>query len=321
MQHADESSSVSNGLARPRRALARAAVFLGVATLSIACATSATGRKQLLLLPSDEVRSMGEKAFLDVKGEARASTEATTNQYVQCVARAVLNGVGIPAQDWEVVVFEDDSVNAFALPGGKIGVYTGLLEVAKTPDELAAVLGHEIAHVTQQHGNERVSQAFVAEGGLVAASAALGSDGPKHDLAMAALGVGAQVGVLLPFGRTQESEADWVGLEYMARAGFDPQGAIALWENMAAAEGDSIPEFLSSHPSHETRMHALQQRLPSAVALSQAAHARGEAPRCDRGNTTVAQPAPPAPARPQANPAVRARHPELEEDQDESAAQ
>ena len=156
---------------------------------------------------------------------------------------------------------------------------------------------------------------------IVAASAALGSDGPKHDLAMAALGVGAQVGVLLPFGRTQESEADWVGLEYMARAGFDPQGAIALWENMAAAEGDSIPEFLSSHPSHETRMHALQQRLPSAVALSQAAHARGEAPRCDRGNTTVAQPAPPAPARPQANPAVRARHPELEEDQDESAAQ
>jgi predicted Zn-dependent protease len=258
------------------------------ALLGLSCATSATGRQQLLLLPNDELRTMGEKAFVDVKTKSPASTEPTTNAYVQCVVHAVLAGVGGTASDWEVVVFEDDAANAFALPGGKVGVYTGLLKVAKDQHQLAAVIGHEVAHVTQQHGNERVSQAFVAEGGLAVASAAIGTTGEKHNLAMAALGLGAQYGVLLPFGRTQESEADVVGLDYMARAGFDPAGAIALWQNMQAVEKSSPPEFLSTHPAHDTRIHNLQQRMPTAVAEYQEAKARGGTPHCNTSTRPVA---------------------------------
>ena len=237
-----------------------------LALLALGCATSATGRKQLLLMPNDEVRTMGEKAFVDVKSKSPAASEATTNEYVRCVASSVLAANGATVSDWEIVVFQDDAVNAFALPGGKIGVYTGLLKVATDQDQLAAVLGHEIAHVTQQHSNERVSQAFVAEGGLAVASAAIGSGGAQHDLAMAALGIGAQYGVLMPFGRTQESEADVVGLEYMARAGFNPEGAVQLWKNMSASSPDSTPEFLSTHPSHETRIQRLKEKLPEAMA-------------------------------------------------------
>lgn len=251
-----------------------------LALLAAACATSATGRKQLLLMPEDEVRSMGEQAFVNVKKESPAAEEPVTNAYVQCVVGALLSAIGAKASDWEVVVFDDDTVNAFALPGGKVGVYTGILKVAKNQDQLAAVVGHEIAHVTQRHGNERVSQAFVAEEGLAVASAALGGSGKEHDLAMAALGVGAQYGALMPFGRAQESEADAVGLDYMARAGFDPEAAVALWENMSLATGKGPPEFLSTHPSHQTRISDIQKRLPSAVAESQSARAKGDAPRC-----------------------------------------
>jgi predicted Zn-dependent protease len=260
--------------------LPRAASFIAGGLLLGACATSATGRQQLLLLPEDELSAMGEKAFRDLKSKEPAHAEAGTNAYVDCVARAVLLGAGVNAAKWEVVVFESKEVNAFALPGGKIGVYTGLLEVANAPEQLAAVLGHEVAHVTQRHGNERVSQAFVAEGGMAAASAALGGEGAKHDLALAALGIGAEVGVLMPFGRTQESEADVIGLDYMARAGFDPQGAVALWKNMSAASGDSLPEFLSTHPSHDTRIRNLEQRLPPALVTYGDARAKGIVPRC-----------------------------------------
>lgn len=223
---------------------------------------------------------MGEKAFLDLKSKEPARGEAGTNAYVDCVARAVLRGAGADPSKWEVVVFDSDEVNAFALPGRKIGVYTGLLAVAKAPEQLAAVLGHEVAHVTQRHGNERVSQAFVAEGGLAAASVALGGEGPKHDLALAALGIGAQVGALMPFGRTQESEADVIGLDYMARAGFDPRGAVELWKNMSGASGDAMPEFLSTHPSHDTRIENLEGRMLPALGTYRDVRANGVVPRC-----------------------------------------
>ena len=260
-----------------------------LALLALGCATSATGRKQLLLVPNDEVRTMGEKAFVDVKSKSPAASEPITNEYVRCVASSVLTANGATASDWEIVVFQDDAVNAFALPGGKIGVFTGLLKVATNQDQLAAVIGHEIAHVTQQHSNERVSQAFVAEGGLAVASAAIGSGGAQHDLAMAALGIGAQYGVLMPFGRTQESEADVVGLEYMARAGFNPAGAVQLWKNMSASSPDSTPEFLSTHPSHETRIHELETRMPSALALYQGAQSGGQVPSCLTHSDSVAR--------------------------------
>ena len=253
---------------------------LGGALLLTACATTATGRKQLLLVPEDELSAMGEQAFQQIKQEQPIASEPGITRYVRCVTAAVVRAAGEGPSKWEVVVFEEESPNAFALPGGKIGVHSGLLEIANTEDQLAAVLAHEIAHVTQGHSNERVSQAFVAEGGLAAASLALGGGGTEHDLAMAALGLGAQVGVLMPFGRAQESEADVIGLEYMARAGFDPRGAVALWKNMAAAANAAPPEFLSTHPSDESRITNLERHMPSALALHQAATGQGESPHC-----------------------------------------
>lgn len=226
---------------------------------------------------------MGEQAFEEMKAKEPIETDAATTEYVRCVADALTRKIDAQETRWEVVVFKDESANAFALPGGNIGVHTGLLRVAKTQDQLAAVLGHEIAHVTQQHANERVSQALLAEGGLSAASLALGGEGQGHDVLMAALGLGAQYGVLMPFSRSQESEADVLGLEYMARAGFDPRGAVELWQNMsAAAGGGAPPEFLSSHPSHESRIEELEEKLPAALQRYEAARAAGAAPRCAR---------------------------------------
>jgi predicted Zn-dependent protease len=226
---------------------------------------------------------MGKQAFQNMKKEEPVDREGRTNDYVSCVARTLLAANGAKPEQWEIVVFDSEEANAFALPGRKIGVYTGMLEVAKTPDQLAAVLGHEVAHVTQQHSNERVSQQLVAEGGMQVASVALGGKGDTHDVAMAALGVGAHYGVLMPFSRTQESEADVVGLDYMARAGFDPRGAVELWKNMDAAGGDSPPQFLSTHPSHESRIRDLEARLPEALKTYESARAGGQTPRCSLG--------------------------------------
>jgi predicted Zn-dependent protease len=249
-------------------------------TVGAGCTTSATGRQQLLLVSDRDLNTMGTQAFQDMKKEEPVEREGRTNDYVSCVAHTLLAANGAKPAEWEIVVFDSEEANAFALPGRKIGVYTGMLGVAKTPDQLAAVLGHEIAHVTQKHGNERVSQQLVAEGGMQAASLALGGKGETHDVAMAALGVGAQYGVLMPFSRTQESEADVVGLDYMARAGFDPRAAVQLWKNMEAASGDSPPEFLSTHPSHGSRIHDLEQHLPQALKTYESARANGQPPRC-----------------------------------------
>lgn len=252
-----------------------------IAVLVAACATTATGRKQLTLMPNDELNAMGAQAFQDLKREQPVENDTATVQYVRCVARVLAEQVDGQADRWEVVVFDDETANAFALRGGHIGVHTGLLSVAKTPDQLAAVLGHEIAHVTQQHSNERVSQAFLAQGGLAAASIALDdASSESRAVAMAALGLGVQYGVLMPFSRTQESEADVVGLDYMAKAGFDPKAAIDLWHNMAAASSGAPAEFLSTHPSEENRIKRLSEHMDGALKLHDEARASGRAPSC-----------------------------------------
>ncbi|MGI3027155.1 M48 family metallopeptidase, partial [Vibrio cholerae] len=188
-----------------------------------------------------------------------------------CVANAITAQVPKQAgfEQWEVVVFNSDQVNAFALPGGKIGVYTGLLKVAVNQDQLATVLGHEVAHVLANHSNERLSQTQLASVGLQVTDMAIGSSAYAQykDITMAALGVGVQYGVILPYGRSQESEADIVGLEVMAKAGFDPSQSIELWKNMAKASGgNQPPELLSTHPSHSIRIQDLTatiKKLPS----------------------------------------------------------
>ena len=252
-------------------------------TAAIACSTSPRGRKQLLLLPESQMSSMGAQAFTDLKSKTPPSPDPALIGYVKCITDPLtqqVTGEAVPQGGWEVVVFkEDETVNAFALPGGKIGVYTGMLKTAETPAQLAAVIGHEIGHVIARHGNERVSETLASQGGLAVLGAVLKEKGTKYDLLMGALGLGAQFGVLLPHGRTQESEADLIGLELMAKAGFDPRQAPELWRNMAKGGGAQPPEILSTHPSHRTRIANLERTVPEVMGHFEAAKNR---PSCNR---------------------------------------
>ena len=200
-----------------------------------------------------------------------------------CVADAVTTALpsDVTHYEWEVIVFQDDTANAFALPGGKIGVHTGLLDVAEGQDQLAAVIGHEVAHVLAHHGNERMSQQQLARIGLQAAGAYVDPSTALGQVGLAALGLGAQFGILMPFSRQQESEADTYGLRLSAAAGFDPEASVPLWENMAlASEGARPPEFLSTHPDPLSRIGALRRQIPKVLPAYHAVVDAGRRPRC-----------------------------------------
>lgn len=244
-----------------------------------ACATSPTGRSQLLLMPESQMTQMGLQAFENIKKQTPVDAGTTTSRYVNCVAQAITREVG---GNWEIVVFKDDSANAFALPGRKIGVNSGLLKVAKNQDQLATVIGHEVAHVLSHHSNERVSQQFAVEQGLGLINALSNPQTGTGRTLMGMLGVGAQYGILMPYSRLQESEADRLGLELMARAGFNPAESINLWKNMSAAGGPQPPEFLSTHPAHGTRISGLRAILPNAQQLQRTAQQQGKRPACSR---------------------------------------
>jgi len=244
-----------------------------------ACATSPTGQPQLKFFPEDQMAEMGQAAYQEIKQKTPVSQDAGLNQYVRCVAQAITRIVA-PDTNWEVTVFQDKSANAFALPGGKIGVNSGLLEVATNQHQLATVIGHEIAHVQAHHGNARMSASSLTQAGLTLAQVFVGASSPEKQQLLGLLGAGAQVGVLLPYGRSQESEADRLGLEYMAQAGFDPQESVNLWRNMSAASGSQPPEFLSTHPAHGTRIEQLEAQMPTALNLYQQAQAQGKTPNC-----------------------------------------
>jgi len=246
------------------------------------CQTSALGRRQFKMMSDTEMSQMGVAAFADISKQTPPSRDALANAKVTCVANAITRTLtNVNAQNsWEVRVFADDTPNAFALPGGKIGVNTGLLKVARTQGQLAAVIGHEVSHVTEGHANERVSSEFASQTVLQAAAVLADTSNPMYGQMIGLLGAGVQVGVLLPYGRKHESEADLLGLDLMARAGFDPRESIALWRNMSEAGGSQPPEFLSTHPSHSTRIRDLEQRMPIAMRLYEDAKARGQAPRC-----------------------------------------
>lgn len=250
------------------------------ASLIVACTTSPTGRKTLKLMPADEMDKMGMAAYKETKEKTKHSDNAKDRAYVACVAKQLTDRVG---GNWEVTLFEDDSANAFALPGGKIGVHTGLLKVARTQDQLAAVIGHEIAHVQAEHANERVSTGYVAQAGLQIVDVISGAAGVANQRQiMGLLGLGAQVGVLLPFSRAQESEADVLGQRLMADVGFDPRQSISLWQNMANASEGAPPEFMSTHPSHSTRIGDLQKQLQNTMPAYEQAKRGGKMPRCKR---------------------------------------
>lgn len=254
------------------------AVAMAVA-MTAGCATSPTGRSQLLLFPDAEMSEMGAAAYADMKTSQKISSNSTLQKRARCVADTIAAQVTGPygRTQWEVTVFDDPSPNAFALPGGKIGVHSGLFTVAKNQDQLATVLGHEVAHVTAQHANERVSTQSATQSGIQIIEVLSGGPSPGKSQLLGLLGAGA---IVLPFSRAQESEADTIGLELIATAGFDPRESVKLWRNMAAAGGDQPPEFLSTHPSHGARIAELEAKIPGANQLRAAARTRGLRPRC-----------------------------------------
>ncbi|MGY6275678.1 M48 family metallopeptidase [Methylomonas sp. MgM2] len=242
-----------------------------------ACATSPTGRSQLLYMPDDQVNQMGLQAFDSMKSKNPISRNPNYNQFAQCVAYALTREVG---GQWEVVVFEDETLNAFALPGNKIGVHSGLIDLVDNQDQLATVIGHEIGHVMSRHSNERLSQETAVNTGMAMIQAVAQPQSALGQTTMGLLGVGAEYGILMPYSRVHETEADTIGLDLMARAGFDPRQSINLWLKMDQAAKTQPIEFLSTHPSHSSRIDNLNQHMNKALQLQQQAQQMGKQPRC-----------------------------------------
>lgn len=258
-------------------------LVLLVALLLLSCSTSPTGRKQFMMYTDAEVAPQAIQAYEKMKKEKPPLTKAPVNNYVNCVTNALLATLpGDEGKGWEINVFDDEDPNAFALPGKKIGVHTGIFKVAKNADQLAAVIGHEIGHVEAHHGAERMSMGTATNIGVMVAAVAIGAstDSDNTQLAAAALGMGATYGLMMPFSRSHESEADRLGLEYMSRAGFNPEASIELWKNMAKQAKDQPAEFMSTHPSHETRMNDLSAQMGAALMEYDAARAAGKKPAC-----------------------------------------
>ncbi len=254
---------------------------IAAAACFAACATSPTGRKQAMVVDDAQMASLGQQSFEQIKQQTPIERDPKINEFVRCVAVPITKQVPgvVPNDQWEIVVFKDKTANAFALPGGKIGVNTGMLPVAKTDAQLAAVLGHEIGHVLAKHSAERMSENVLAEGGLSILGGVLGGN-PNQGTIMGALGVGAQYGLLLPHSRDQESEADVIGLDLMAKAGFDPRQSVELWKNMMSSSSGAPPEFLSTHPSNQSRIDGLEAKMGAAVPTYEQARAAGQKPSC-----------------------------------------
>lgn len=247
--------------------------------LLTACATSPTGRSQLLVMPDAQVDQMGLQSFETLKQQKPISQNGQYNQLASCIANALTQQVG--GGYWEVVVFEDSSPNAFALPSNKIGIYTGMITLLENQDQLAAVIGHEIGHVLAKHSNERASQDMAVNQGIGMVQTMTNPQSTLGQVGMGVLGLGAEYGILKPYSRVQESEADIIGIDLMAKAGFDPRQSIDLWQKMEqATKGQQPIEFMSTHPAHSTRIQDLQQHMPQAMGLFQQAQAAGKQPRC-----------------------------------------
>lgn len=234
------------------------------------CSTNIhTGRTSFNLISEQEEIELGEAAFEEVKSQSTISTNPVYNARLGIVATRLIAAVGdeMPQAQWEFVVIEEDTINAFALPGGKIAVYTGLMGIIND-DELAYVLGHEIAHVTLRHGTERMSEALALQ---TVASLLTGDQSENTStLFLAAFGLGSQIGVLLPHSRRNELEADKVGLLYSSRAGYNPEGALSMLNTFQQmSQGSVIPEFLSTHPVEESRIAQIQELMPEMKAVYQ----------------------------------------------------
>lgn len=250
--------------------------LLGLALLSACSTVPETGRSQLTLVSDAQVQSMAAQGFAEMKQELTVSQNPEMNARLRRVGERIVKAARArgadlpPPAQWEFVVFEDEAVNAFAMPGGKVGFYTGIFPLFENDDDLAVVMGHEIAHVAADHGRERVSQQMTAQVAGAGLALGLGLGEVRQDsaqIALAAFGAGSTVFGILPYSRLQESEADEVGLIYSASAGYDPRRSISLWQRMAEQVGARPPEFLSTHPSENTRIRRLQKLMPEVMPL------------------------------------------------------
>lgn len=253
--------------------------LLVLVTIFGSCATNPyTDRWQLEMVPQSYLNKLGAQSYLQVTNDPKVqiSKDPKETAPVQRVAARIIEAAKqskyaetAKTFEWEVTVIKDDkTLNAFALPGGKIAVYTGIFPVAKNEAGLAAIMGHEVTHALAGHGGERMSQGVVAQVLLTGASVALQAEGAgagTSQAVMQALGAGAQYGALLPFSRKHESEADYIGLLLAAQAGYDPHEAVHVWERMAQAGGNQPPEFMSTHPSHGTRIKQIEEWMPEAL--------------------------------------------------------
>lgn len=252
---------------------------LSIIGLIIACQTvPITGRQQLSLVPSETVLSMSYTNYREFLSKNEVITDTEEAKMVKRVGHRIQHAVEryfsehnlsdrLKGYQWEFNLIEDEAVNAWCMPGGKVAVYTGIIPIAKDDSGLAVVMGHEIAHAVARHGDERLSQGLLAQMGGVALSAAL-AEKPKEttDLFMVAYGLGVQVGALLPYSRLHESEADHLGLIFMSMAGYDPHDAVDFWKRMASEKkGAAPPEFLSTHPTDEKRIKNIEQLIPEAM--------------------------------------------------------
>lgn len=262
--------------------LLSAAVAVSLAACSTT--TSPTGRSQMIGVSEAQLTQMGEQTFAQAKAKLPQSRDSRAQAYVGCVVNSIVRQLPSQWQQlrWEHALFENPETNAWALPGGKVGIYTGIFKAARNQDQLAGVIAHEIGHVVSRHHNERITRQQGAGTALQLLSAIAGArygEGIGNAVAQGG-GIAAQAGFLLPNSRIQEGEADVVGQQLMAKAGFDPRGAVTLWQNMAAAGGSRPPEWLSTHPDPSSRLRELQARANDLVPTMEAARKAGNNPRC-----------------------------------------
>lgn len=249
-----------------RKIISAAIVSIVLMVIAVACVTNReTKRKQFIVVSEAQMNAMGASSYAELRKKEKIAANRSWTEAMLDIGQRIAKASGQEYQ-WEFTLFDSPDVNAWCLPGGKVGVYTGIVPVAATNAGLAAVMGHEIAHAVLRHGAERVSQSLVVSGVMLTLDQALQNDQRKPFI-LAALGLGTNYGVILPFSRKQEAEADAVGLEYMAKAGFDPSEAVTLWQRMAQASGQRLPEFLSTHPDSLNRSRALAGQLAKVRPL------------------------------------------------------
>lgn len=244
-----------------RREIIRGLAAGSVVVLAEGCTyNEELGRSQLLFVSSGQMAQLAASAWTDLKKQQKTTNNPKYLNRVKRVAPRIISASGNNPADWEIEIFDSDQLNAFALPGGKVGFYTGILDIMDNDAQIATVMGHEVAHVNYNHAGERYSQSTLAQTGLTVAQVAVSGSQYQNQI-MGVLGAGATLGVILPYSRRHELEADKFGVRYMHRAGYDPNEALRFWETMAAKKNGAPPEFLSTHPSDATRIAQLRREV------------------------------------------------------------